>query len=282
MKHSRIGGAPAHQAARQVEQDLRHGQGPGGQATPAQGHHRGYAFRPGRAPAAPPGRRAGPLRPRARPRAAQGGQIEQEEDRDLDIGREADETAIADKRQAGAARETDDGHHGAAQDEAAKQARPWTLKPPGPRPAPAEALDNWLAQHCGASADALLKPPSHRNADHAGALADALAATWVAALREPVPGGGAAPSVAALQGHALRAYLRSGANGALATVAAVKQLLLRHVEKGQFAPGGEPQQDRRLLLPLALLNADRPRTPRQSGEACERLALAFLPMAARR
>jgi hypothetical protein len=85
----------------------------------------------------------------------------------------------------------------------------------------------------------------------------------------------------ALQLTAVRAYLHSRERGAFITLERVKQVLVEaSASKGSQSarttpatPISEKEQDRHLLLPLTLLNADRPRLDEQRDQACDRLEL---------
>lgn len=113
-------------------------------------------------------------------------------------------------------------------------------------------------------------------------LARALVAVMLDAHKPaamPVP----ETQVTRLQLAAVRAYLMkmhqsSLERGPLSSLAHVKQLLLDSDRGGVQRPGrtlpDEEQQNLNLLLPLKLLNADRPRTPEQIQRACDRIELS--------
>ncbi|TXD72220.1 hypothetical protein FUT87_24465 [Mitsuaria sp. TWR114] len=94
---------------------------------------------------------------------------------------------------------------------------------------------------------------------------------------------GLVTQLAALRLVAVRAYLQSRLEpGPLATLARVKQALLdQRSEPGPRVaaptdpadPAEEARQNRHALLPLLLLNADRPRTPLQTRLSCDRIEM---------
>lgn len=93
--------------------------------------------------------------------------------------------------------------------------------------------------------------------------------------------------LAAVHVYLMKMLQNSLERGPLSSLAHVKQLLLDSDRGSAPRPGrtlpDEAQQNLNLLLPLKLLNADRPRTPLQVQQACDRielscqLALANLP-----
>lgn len=160
------------------------------------------------------------------------------------------------------------------------RAMQWKL---GPRERPAGQAATGFpdAQPMEALATQALAPGE---APHSPVHRDALALALVhqmLALRPAAPG--APIQVTRLQLAAVRAYLTAVnehllAPGPLSTLANVKQLLLARAPGSGHTPGralpDEAQQDLNLLLPLKLLHADRPRTPEQLQQACERIELS--------
>jgi hypothetical protein len=164
------------------------------------------------------------------------------------------------------------------------RAMQWKL---GPRERPAGEVATGFpeAQPLEALAThALLRGDAARSAPARDALALALV-NQMLAVRPAVPG--VPTQVTRLQLAAVRAYLMAVnehllAPGPLSTLAHVKQLLLARAPGGVNGPGlgpgrnlpDEAQQDLNLLLPLKLLHADRPRTPEQIQQACDRIELS--------
>ena len=151
-----------------------------------------------------------------------------------------------------------------------------------PEPTPsAKTLETLLEQVCGAAAQVLCRNDSTSagikvGTEHARALLDVLQA-----IAPDKASGEVTASAQALQLTAVRAYLRSRERGAFTTLARVKQALVE-TSASKHAPGAratpatpisEKEQDRHLLLPLTLLNADRLRLDEQRDQACERLEL---------
>lgn len=267
-------GSAAHAAAAQrAEHDPRHASphGPNGPAGTGRGQFGGYVFRLGRAPAPPTPRRAGPLRPRRASRQMRDEGHEPEHDPLANAP-----GALDDERWAPVGR-TDDMPDGDGQGEPGGRdpRAPWQVRM-RPEPAPsAETLEARLQQVGGSPAQALCKAADgNAAAEHSQALIDTLLA-----MAGPATGpGGMRPPSEALRLTAVRAYLQHRHEcGAFATLDRVKQQLLGRstpCTPGTHAlPASEQEQDRRLLLPLVLLNADRPRTHTQRDQACDRIEL---------
>jgi hypothetical protein len=162
------------------------------------------------------------------------------------------------------------------------RSRPWRVGPRAQPQGDAAALLSGLQALCGAAAQALWAEggvsTSVRAEDLARALVHAMVDVQAAAERS-------SPTLRAtsLQLAALRMYLmkvlESGLEQeSLATLGRVKQALLESRPTGpQQPPTGvqdEARQNRNLLLPLKLLNADRPRSAAQVQQACDRIALS--------
>jgi len=269
---SRVHHAAAHVAARQAEQhELHRLQSHHSPAkAPQHGHFKGYLFRPGRAPAPPPPRRPPQMRPR-RP-AAGPAPHGHEEEHDLAtdlllLAANAGAAEPAEPTAAGAGGREDNG-----QQHPAQRLLRWRLKPAPPHPTAADPRAV-PARRGGTTVAALLHAADDGEAPPA---AEPMAAALVKALLATLsPQAGHGMEAAAAAAAALSVYLRAGVRGGLATLASVKALLVQAAKPA--APSDERKQDRRLLLPLQLLNADRPRTGRQCGEAIERLALVWPP-----
>lgn len=278
------------QAAQQAAEVRRHEQH---QHPHHHGHHGaghrgqfgGYVFRLGRAPAPPNPRRPAPLRRRPpHPPGAQAGMehdaehgmslstqllpmsAEVEDERHA-AGMDIDMMAGHDEQHEGSQEQQLRGRHRALQWRIGQQDRP---------AADARTMEPQLQAAGGAGAQALLQEPEAkvqgRPEDQARALVSALLAINT---RAGEPG---APGAATLQLAAVRAYLQKGCEaGPLATLQRVKQALLEDRPSGAQQPGAavpdESQQNRNLLLPLLLLNANRPRTETQNQQACDRMTL---------
>lgn len=145
-------------------------------------------------------------------------------------------------------------------------------------------LDAWAGRACGTHAD-------ERRPSTAVARAIESAVALAGALRRCIVRSAAADP-AELPGQAIQArvagsYIAAAApRGAFAALARVKAVLLDPAtappREERAAARGEAQENRHLLLPLLLLNLDRPRTPVQRSAACDRLDLiAFGPGAQR-
>lgn len=266
---------------------------------PHQGHpgagHRGqfggFVFRLARAPAAPPPRRPVPLR--RRPPSALGANaadMDHEHEHGLmpSMALLPQSSAVEDEERA-AAMDVDatdrheDAHDGLQQQESRQRrlALQWRVGSQ-PRPDAGNALLAGLEAACGPAVQLLWA----QAAPNAPLRADALACALVQALAgvntagPPSPSG---PGITSLQLAAVRAYLmqrqQAGVAGrALATLERVKLALLESRRTGVRLPASavpdEAQQNRNLLLPLKLLNADRPRTAEQLQQACCRIELA--------
>lgn len=166
----------------------------------------------------------------------------------------------------------------------------WSI---GQEPWPAadsKTMEPQLQAVCGAGAQALWQERDAkvqgRPEDQARALVGALLAINARAGGE---GPALATGAATLQLAAVRAYLqkeqevrtdpeKGPETGPLATLERVKQVLLERrpsdAPQQRAAAPDESQQNRNLLLPLLLLNANRPRTEAQNQQACDRITLA--------
>lgn len=241
------------------------------------GQFAGFVFRLGRRPAPPPPRRAGPLRPRQPPRAAQGAAGGQEPEHESLDPASTRTDAVEDKEQRTQAVKMDNMSDAGSDNEAGHRESHAPLQArmrPEPTPT-AQALEALLQQLCGAPAQALCKNTGNAMAEHAQALISVL----LAIARPNQASGAVKLSSDALQLMAVRAYLHhSGEPRAFSTLERVKQLLLEKAstatrQGARPAPASEKEQDRHLLLPLVLLNADRPRTRDQRDQACDRMEL---------
>lgn len=165
--------------------------------------------------------------------------------------------------------------------EAPYRALQWRL---GQRDRPAGQTATWgqgMSMLDAVEAQALWQNDPALPSVHSDALARALVSQMLG-VRPSVHA--APPQATRLQLAAVRAYLvkmheQQLERGPLSTLAHVKQLLLDRGEGGGQAPGralpDEAQQNLNLLLPLKLLNADRPRTPEQIQQACDRIKLSL-------
>ena len=141
-----------------------------------------------------------------------------------------------------------------------------------------------------ASPDAIAAAsPEYRAMALVGALLELEATAGRGAPTAPGGSVGLVTQLAALRLVAVRAYLQSRLEpGPLATLARVKQALLdQRSEPGPRVaapanpaasaasadPAEEARQNRHALLPLLLLNADRPRTPLQTRLSCDRIEM---------
>ena len=273
----RHGTASQTAATQRADHDPRqHGQH--NAAGAGRGQHNGYVFRLGPRPAPPSARRAGPLRPRQPPRAAQGAAGGQEPEHESLDPTSTRTDAVEDKEHRTQAVNMDsmsdagsDNEAGHRESHAPLQARMRPETTPT-----AQALEALLEQLCGAPAQALCKNTgSNAMAEHAQALISVL----LAIARPDQASSAVKLSSDALQLMAVRAYLHhSGEPRAFSTLERVKQLLVERSstaarQGARPAPASEKEQDRHLLLPLVLLNADRPRTRDQRDQACDRMEL---------
>lgn len=273
----RHGAAAQTAAAQRPEHDPRQ-HGHHNAAGAGRGQFGGYVFRLGRSPAPPSTRRAGPLGPRQPSRAAQGAAAGQEPEHESLDATSARTDALEDKEQRTQAVNMDGMSDASSHDEAGHRESSAPLQArmrPETTPS-AQALEALLEQLCGAPAQALCKNPSGKaTTEHSQALLSVLLA--IAGLAPA--SGGTRLSSDALQLMAVRAYLqRSGEPRAFSTLERVKHLLVERSSTGarqgaRPAPASQKEQDRHLLLPLTLLNADRPRTRDQRDQACDRMEL---------
>lgn len=255
------------------------------------GQFGGFVFRLARAPAAPPPRRPVPLRrrPPTPPGAnAAGMEHEHEQGPMSNMALLPQSSAVEDEERAAAMDVDAMDRHGDAHDGLQEQqsrqrwlALQWRV---GSRPRP-DAGDALLAglEAAGGPGVQLLWAHTAPNAplradDLAGALVQALAGVNTADTPRQF-----GPGITTLQLAAVRAYLmkrqQAGVAGrALATLERVKLALLESRRPDARRPASavpeEAQQNRNLLLPLKLLNADRPRTAEQLQQACCRIELA--------
>lgn len=292
---ARIGPSPSAQAAAEVRRHEAHLHSHSSSASGKthRGQFRGYVFRLARTVRPPTARRPGPLRRRP-PRPPGGQSLELEHDSGHDalsnMGPLPDSSAW-DDLELSASLDMNGSHtHDDAQDpmrdgdaQAPLRAMQWRLGS-RERPAGLDATGFAEAQPLtGLQAQALL-PGEGANAP---VPHDALALALVNQMLAQRPAAPSAPGGASqatrLQLAAVRAYLLAVhehqlAPGPLSTLAHVKQLLLARAPGGGPAPGralpDEAQQNLNLLLPLKLLHADRPRTPEQIQQACDRIELS--------
>jgi hypothetical protein len=150
------------------------------------------------------------------------------------------------------------------------------------RPDADAALTAGLHAACGGGAQVLLAGSASSVALRADDLARALVSALIGAnapSTPPQPGPGATTlQLAAVRGFLMKAQETGAQRGPLATLARVKQALLESrgpaTQRPAAAAPDEAQQNRNLLLPLKLLNADRPRTAVQAQQACSRIELS--------
>jgi hypothetical protein len=268
--------AQAAAEARRPEARTQHAHHGAGQ----RGQFGSYVFRLGRAPAPPPPRRPVPLR--RRPPHPPGVDHDPEHGVALNMPLLGQSSAIDDDERAaamdfdamGTHDQPDEGMHEHESRQRQQHAMQWRLGARAQPDAGARALLPALQAACGADAQALWAPPAPTAPVRAGELARALVGALLATNM---------PGAASLQMAAVRAYLvkgqeSGGEGGALATLERVKQVLLEGRPAGAKPQGlalpDEAQQNRNLLLPLKLLNADRPRTAEQAQQACSRIELS--------
>ena len=249
-------------------------------------------FRLGRAPAPPKARRPAPLRRRPpRPPGAQQADVEHDAEHGLATNQPLmSQSSDLEDEERSASMEIDamgghDDAHDSRREREPRQpdrALPWRV---GPRAQPhddAAALLSGLQALCGADAQALWAAGGANTPVRADDLARALVHAMVdanTAAERSAP----MPRATSLQLAAVRMYLmkvlESGLEqGSLATLGRVKQSLLESRPTGPQPPPtdvqDEARQNRNLLLPLKLLNADRPRSAAQVQQACDRMALS--------
>ena len=276
-------GSTAHAAAtRQAEHDPKHTSTHGHHAHTGHGQFRGYLFRYGR-PAPPAPRRPVPLRARQKPPSAQSGAAEHEPEHfDPSANVSARTGALDDEGTRPAnmdAMPDDDASHDQT-GQRRSRSRPQVRVMPDPTPS-AKTLETVLQQLCGEPAEVLCRKTdasigTMAGTEHAQALLGVLLA-----IAPDMATGNTKLSAQALQLTAVRAYLRSGERGPFTTLERVKQVLMENSASKRTqgarttapAPISEKQQDRHLLLPLMLLNADRLRLDEQRNRACDRMEL---------
>lgn len=267
------------------------------------GQFRGYVFRTVRAPAPPPPRRPTPLRrrPPSPPGTGAAGPDHEEHANAPPLPSmpgfaAAEQAERAPGLDLGPLTRHDDPGERDQDDrrEEARHDRRWRI---GARSAPssgasAGAWQSALEALAGANARALAPAspdaiaaasPEYRAMALVGALLELEAAAGRGAPTAPGGPVGLLTQLAALRLVAVRAYLQSRLEpGPLATLARVKQALLdQRSEPGPRAaapsdgadPAEEARQNRHALLPLLLLNADRPRTPQQTRLSCDRIEM---------
>ncbi len=257
------------------------------------GHFRSYMFRNVRTPTPPPTRRT--PTPRRRPPAPPGASAsgldhdEQAPPPPTPDGAAAGEALFAPAFEPGPPTRHDepgerDQEH---RREEARGRQRWRI---GARSEPPASPADWhaaLEARAGSNAKALA-PVLAGGITAASAEYRAMALVGTLLALDADPAGAAAATGSAGQSTALalaavRAYLMHRAEpGPLATLARVKQALLDQRSEPRppspapadpADPAVEARQNRHLLRPLQLLNADRPRTEAQNGQACDRIAL---------
>ncbi|WP_343640949.1 hypothetical protein [Roseateles sp.] len=255
------------------------------------GHFRGYVFRNVRAPTPPPTRRT--PTPRRRPPAPPGaGASGLDHDEQATApppspgGAAAAEALFAPAFQPGPLTRHDepgerDQEH---RREEARGRQRWRI---GARSEPPASPADWhaaLEARAGGNAKALAPAAAGMiTAASPEYRAMALVGTLLALDADPAVAAGAAGQGTALALAAVRAYLLHRAEpGPLATLARVKQALLDQRSEPRppspapadpADPAVQARENRHLLRPLQLLNADRPRTEAQNVQACDRIAL---------
>jgi len=284
MSHTPIRhGSTAHAAAiRHAEHDPKHTANHGHTNT-GHGQFAGYVFRHSRNAQPPVPRRPVPLRPRQRPRTAQNGAAEHEPEQFDPSATMSTRTDATDEdegtRGAHADRMPEDAGHDQA-GQRGSRSRPQVRVLPEATPS-AKTLETLLEQLCGSPTQVLCRTSGtsagiHAGTEHARALLDVLQA-----IAPDTATGEMKASAQALQLTAVRAYLRSRERGAFTTLERVKQVLVeasagkrtQSAHATSATPISEKEQDRHLLLPLTLLNADRLRPDEQRDQACDRLEL---------
>ena len=268
------------------------------------GQFRGYVFRTVRAPAPPPPRRPTPLRrrPPSPPGTGAAGPDHEEHANAPPLPSmpgfaAAEQPERAPGLDLGPLTRHDDPGEREQDDrrEEARHDRRWRI---GARSAPSSGASAWQSAFealAGANARALAPAspdaiaaasPEYRAMALVGALLELVAAAGRGAPTAPAGPVGLVTQLAALRLVAVRAYLQSRLEpGPLATLARVKQALLdQRSEPGPRVaapanpaasadPAEEARQNRHALLPLLLLNADRPRTPQQTRLSCDRIEM---------
>jgi hypothetical protein len=280
-------GSTAHAAAtRQAEHDPKHTQNHRHHAHTGHGQFGNYVFRYGR-PAPPAPRRPVPLRARQKPPSAQSGAAEHEPEHfDPSANVSARAGALDDEGTRPAnmdAMPDDDASHDQT-GQRRSRSRPQVRVMPEPTPS-AKTLETLLEQLCGEPAQVLCRKTGTNVGTNVGTIARAEHAQALLgvllAIAPDMATGNTKLSAQALQLTAVRAYLRSGERGPFTTLERVKQVLMENSASKRTqgtrtaapAPISEKQQDRHLLLPLMLLNADRLRLDDQRDQACDRMEL---------
>jgi hypothetical protein len=287
MSHTPIRhGSTAHAAAtRHAEHDPKHTANHG-HTNPGHGQFGGYVFRHPRNGPPPAPRRPVPLRPRQRPRAAQNGAAEHEPEQFDPSATLSTRTGAMDEDEGTRGANTDGMPDDAGHDQTGQRrsrSRPQVRLMPEPTPS-ARTLETQLEQVCGSPAQVLCRSSDTNAGTGAGTAGTEHARALLEVLQAITPDtatGDTKASAQALQLTAVRAYLRSRERRAFTTLERVKQVLVEaSASKGSQSarttpatPISEKEQDRHLLLPLTLLNADRPRLEEQSDQACDRLEL---------
>ncbi len=244
------------------------------------GQHNGYTFRIGRAPTQAGARRPQPLRPRPSPQQAQSGDgMHIEADLSQRPGTDIDDD---ERYRPPPVIETENKGAGEQQKRPPNPPKPHLkarLLPPAT--APAQTLEARLRQAGWPGADILLGKAASQGAtapQYVQALVDGL----LAATRPPAARPAAAGSGTALGMALTAAFLRAGKDAQdLSTLAKVKHLATsRRAAQGprpRDLPLTDVERSANVLAIVQLLNAARPRTPAQCGQAIDRLGLMGLP-----
>ncbi|WP_140636084.1 hypothetical protein [Methylibium rhizosphaerae] len=255
------------------------------------GQFGGFVFRLGRAPSPATPRRPAPLRRRPpRPPGPNPAGMEHEGDHGLALNMPLlpQSSAVEDEERAASLQIDTAGWHedsreGMREEESRQGHRglQWRVGSQS-RPDAEAVLLSGLQAAGGTGAQALWEQAAPgatlRHEDLARALVGALVG-----VNSPGAPAQPGPGVTTLQLAAMRLYLTKGLEagiecGPFATLAGVKRALLESLGRGTQRPAAavpdEAQQNRNLLLPLKLLNADRPRTEEQVRQACSRIELS--------
>ncbi|MDR7149942.1 hypothetical protein J2W49_001897 [Hydrogenophaga palleronii] len=283
----------AAQAAAEVRRhdEHLHARSSGKTGSGQRGQFGGYVFRVSRASAPRSARRPPRLRRPPRPPGAQQVDLEHiaEQGPTTNMRLAPQSSALEDEERSDslvidAMAWNDDAHDGMQEQDHRQKARALSWRVGRRKQLDGDvALLSGLQAVCGADAQALWSAAGAntpvRAEDLARALVHAMVDVHTAAERSsPMP------DATNLQLAAVRMYLmkvlQSGLEqGPLATLWRVKRALLESRPKGPRRPptgvGDEDRQNRNLLLPLKLLNADRPRSAEQVQQACDRMALSW-------
>lgn len=242
------------------------------------GQFGGYTFRVGRAPTQAGLRRPQRLRPRPPPPQAQAQSSGDGMHIEADLSQRASTDIDDDKRRRTPVIDTENKDAGGQHQRPPSPPQPHLkARLPPPTPAPAQTLETRLRQAGWPGADILLGDAASQGGT-APQYVQALVAGLLAATLPPAARPAAAGSGTVLGMALMAAFLRIGTNAQdLSTLAKVKHLAMARREaqgpRPRDLPLTDAERSANVLAIPQLLNAARPRTPAQCGQAIDRLGL---------